>query len=216
MSVSWVERKLEVTNCARAKLMPQTRVAGSVALTPRPRSMMKTSAMRHEQAPGSASGGPRPATRSCSGSPVTVASVVIGTARAPNATGAVLATSATTAAFIGRKPSAMSMTLVIATGVPKPASASSSAPKQNAMMIGLDALVVTDPGEGAPQDVEVPGHHRHVVEPDRVDDDPQDGEEPEGSTLGSRHDGLARPASSRRRSRRAPRRAATPGQPSTR
>ncbi len=28
----------------------------------------------------------------------------------------------------------MSMTLVIATGVPKPASASSSAPKQNAMM----------------------------------------------------------------------------------
>ena len=38
----------------------------------------------------------------------------------------------------------------------------------------------------------MPGHHRHVVEPDRVDDDPQDGEEPEGSTLGSRHDGLAR------------------------
>ena len=59
---------------------------------------------------------------------------MIGTARAPNATGAVLATRATTAAFIGRKPRAMSMTLVIATGVPKPARASSRAPKQNAMM----------------------------------------------------------------------------------
>jgi hypothetical protein len=46
----------------------------------------------------------------------------------------VLATSATTAAFSGRNPRAMSMTLVIATGVPKPASASSSAPKEKAMM----------------------------------------------------------------------------------
>jgi len=133
MSVSWVERKLEVTNCARAKLMPQTRVAGSVALTPRPRSMMKTSAMGTNR-PRIGVWRPTTCERSCSGSPVTVASVVIGTARAPNATGAVLATSATTAALIGRKPSAMSMTLVIATGVPKPASASRSAPKQNAMM----------------------------------------------------------------------------------
>ena len=66
---------------------------------------------------------------------VTVASVTIGVASAPNATGAVFATSATTAAFIGWKPRAMSMTTVIATGVPNPASASSSAPKQNAMMI---------------------------------------------------------------------------------
>ena len=62
-------------------------------------------------------------------------SVMIGVASAPNATGAVFATSATVAALSGRKPSAISMTEVIATGVPKPASASSSAPKQNAMMI---------------------------------------------------------------------------------
>ena len=66
---------------------------------------------------------------------MTVASVTIGVASAPKATGAVLATSATAAAFIGRKPSAISITEVIATGVPKPASASSSAPKQKAMMI---------------------------------------------------------------------------------
>ena len=65
----------------------------------------------------------------------TVARVTIGVARAPNATGAVLAIRATAAALSGWKPSAISITTVIATGVPKPASASSSAPKQNAMMI---------------------------------------------------------------------------------
>ena len=53
---------------------------------------------------------------------------------APNATGAVLATSATDAALIGLKPSAISITAVIATGVPNPARASSRAPKQNAMI----------------------------------------------------------------------------------
>lgn len=52
---------------------------------------------------------------------------------APKATGAVLATRATTAAFTGSKPSATSITEQIATGAPKPASASSRAPKQNAM-----------------------------------------------------------------------------------
>ena len=61
-------------------------------------------------------------------------SVVIGMAMAPKATGAVLATSATEAALMGGKPSAISITAVMATGVPKPASASSSAPKQNAMI----------------------------------------------------------------------------------
>ena len=67
------------------------------------------------------------------GSSVTLPSVRIGVAIAPNATGAVLATSASAAAFIGLKPSAISITDVTATGVPKPASASSSAPNENAM-----------------------------------------------------------------------------------
>ena len=66
---------------------------------------------------------------------MTVARVMIGVARAPKATGAVLAMSATAAALIGWKPIAMSITTVMATGVPKPASASSRAPKQKAMMI---------------------------------------------------------------------------------
>ena len=60
---------------------------------------------------------------------------MIGVPIAPNATGAVLASSTTTAARIGEKPSAISMTPVIATGAPKPARASSSPPKQKAMMI---------------------------------------------------------------------------------
>ena len=68
------------------------------------------------------------------GRPVISASVTIGMAMAPKATGAVLATSATDAALIGLKPSAISITAVMATGVPKPASASSSAPKQKAMI----------------------------------------------------------------------------------
>ena len=58
----------------------------------------------------------------------------MGIAMAPNATGAVLATSATAAAFIGLKPRAISATEVMATGVPKPASASSSAPNEKAMI----------------------------------------------------------------------------------
>ena len=67
-------------------------------------------------------------------SSVTSDSVMIGVAIAPNATGAVLATRAREAALIGRNPSAMSITAVMATGVPKPASASISAPKQKAMI----------------------------------------------------------------------------------
>ena len=68
------------------------------------------------------------------GSPVTSARVVIGMAIAPNATGAVSATRATAAALMGEKPRPTRIAPQIATGVPKPASASSSAPKQKAIM----------------------------------------------------------------------------------
>lgn len=71
--------------------------------------------------------------RSCVGRPETCPSVVIGIAIAPNATGAVSATSATAAARIGDSPMPISITPQIATGVPNPASASSSAPKQKAI-----------------------------------------------------------------------------------
>jgi hypothetical protein len=66
--------------------------------------------------------------------PDTLARVMIGVAIAPNATGAVLATNARTAALSGLKPRASSITEVTATGVPNPAKASSDAPKENTMM----------------------------------------------------------------------------------
>ena len=66
--------------------------------------------------------------------PVSWLSVTIGIAMAPNATGAVSATRATTTAFIGLKPSAISITEQMATGVPNPASASSSAPNAKPMI----------------------------------------------------------------------------------
>ena len=59
-------------------------------------------------------------------------SVVIGMPSEPNATGVVFATRARVAAMIGWKPSPASMDAVIATGAPKPAMPSMSAPKQNA------------------------------------------------------------------------------------
>ena len=61
--------------------------------------------------------------------------VVIGIAIAPNATGTVSATRVSTTAFSGLKPRPISITEPMATGVPKPASASISAPKQKATMI---------------------------------------------------------------------------------
>lgn len=73
-------------------------------------------------------------------SPVTLPRVRIGVAIAPNATGAVLAVRARTAALIGWKPSAISMTEVTATGVPNPASASSSAPNENAISTACSRL----------------------------------------------------------------------------
>ena len=59
---------------------------------------------------------------------------MIGVPMPPNAAGAVLPMSATPAAFNGSKPSAMSIPTVIATGVPKPVSASSKAPNENPMI----------------------------------------------------------------------------------
>ncbi len=60
--------------------------------------------------------------------------MTIGVAIEPNATGAVLPISDSAAAFIGEKPSASSITEVIATGVPKPARPSISAPNEKAMI----------------------------------------------------------------------------------
>jgi len=60
---------------------------------------------------------------------------MIGAAIAPKATGAVLASSDTTAALSGFMPAATSMAIEMATGAPNPARDSRSAPKQKAMMM---------------------------------------------------------------------------------
>ena len=58
--------------------------------------------------------------------------MVTGMPSEPNATGAVFAINASTAAMIGSKPRPASIDAVIATGAPKPAMPSINAPKQNA------------------------------------------------------------------------------------
>lgn len=68
-------------------------------------------------------------------SPVSVPAVVIGMARAPKATGAVLATRTVTAARNGLTPRARIMVAVMATGAPNPARASRRPPKQKAIRI---------------------------------------------------------------------------------
>ena len=64
----------------------------------------------------------------------------MGMAIAPKATGAVLATSAVMADRMGGRPRATSIAPVMATGAPKPASASSRAPKQNAMSMACTRM----------------------------------------------------------------------------
>jgi hypothetical protein len=129
MSVISTERKFDHANWPIAKATPPATAAGQVCRTPRRPSTIPTST----SGTISARNGvwrPTMAPRSSFGRLVTSDSVMIGVAIAPNATGAVLATSATAAAWIGLKPTASSIAAVIATGAPKPASASISAPNE--------------------------------------------------------------------------------------
>ena len=121
------------TNCAIAKLMPATIAAGQVCWTPR---LPSTTPTRISGTISARNGVWRPTIppRSSSGSSVWAASVTIGVAIEPNATGAVLPISESAAALSGEKPIASSITVVIATGVPKPARPSISAPKAKAMI----------------------------------------------------------------------------------
>ena len=133
MSVSSTEMKFEQANWPSAKVRPPTTATGHVCLMPRRPSTMP---IRISGTISARKGVWRPtiAPRSPLSSPVISDSVVIGMAIAPKATGAVFATRAIEAALIGLNPRPIIITAVIATGVPKPASASISAPKQKAMI----------------------------------------------------------------------------------
>src|SRR6185369_10302298 len=118
-SVSGTETKFDVAYWAMAKTTPQTTATGQVSRTPRHPSTIATNA----SGTNSARIGvclPTIAPKVSLDSPDTLPRVSIGVAMAPNATGAVLAVSASTAAFNGLNPSAISITEVTATGVPKP------------------------------------------------------------------------------------------------
>ena len=65
--------------------------------------------------------------------PLTDASVTIGVPIAPHATGAVLASRFSTAAWNGEKPSPTMTAPAMATGVPKPDVPSMTAPNENAI-----------------------------------------------------------------------------------
>ena len=153
------------------------------------------------------------APRSSIGSSVWADSVTIGVAIEPNATGAVLPISDSAAALIGEKPSAISITDGDGDRGAEAGEALDQRAEGEGDDDGLDALVVGDPRERTPQHREVPRPLGHVVDPDRVDDDPHDREEAEGRALEAHVERLAdrhvvdeRPRRrSRPRARRGPR-----------
>ncbi len=124
---------MEHTNCAIAKVTPATIAAGHVWRTPRAPSTTPT---RISGTISARKGVWRPTIepRSSMGRSVWAASVTIGVAIEPNATGAVLPMRERAAAFSGLNPSASSITVVIATGVPNPARPSIRAPNVKAMI----------------------------------------------------------------------------------
>ncbi|VVO45225.1 hypothetical protein PS710_06601 [Pseudomonas fluorescens] len=123
---------MDTRNCGTAKLTPATRIAGQIS------SILRQPAKAQISQNGTITeknGNCRPTIidSSISSSPVTLARVMIGVPKAPNATGAVLAINARPDAASGENPSPIRMAPVTATGVPNPAAPSKNAPKQKAI-----------------------------------------------------------------------------------
>ena len=83
--------------------------------------------------------------------------MTIGVPIAPHATGAVLASRFSTAAWNGEKPRPTMTAPAMATGVPKPDVPSMIAPNENAIRMHLDAPVERDVGDRLLDDLELPG-----------------------------------------------------------
>ena len=115
-------------------------------------------------------------------------SVITGMPSEPNATGAVFATSARTAAVMGSKPRPASIDAVMATGAPNPAMPSMSAPKQKATSSTWMRRSEREARERSADDVEVAALDRQVVEEHRREHDPADRPQPEGHAVGRRGD----------------------------
>ena len=142
-------------------------------------------------------------------------SVVTGMPSDPNATGAVLATSASTAALMGSNPSPTSIEAVMATGAPKPAIPSTSAPNPNATSSASRRRSVVRRDERPADHIEVAAGHRQVVEEDGAEDHPADRPQAERHAVRERGQGQRRrhaphrPRERRGGPRRRHRRAAT-------
>ena len=203
VSVSSGPIRFETTNCAAAKLTPATSTAGNTPSIPRQpdRSTTRYAGMMTEK-----NGNWRPTMaesaivvdstsrpRIGASSPP---SVVTGMPSDPNATGAVLATSASTAALMGSNPSPTSIEAVMATGAPNPAIPSTSAPNPNATSSASKPPVRRQVRQRSADDVEIAAGHRQVVEEDRAEDDPADRPQAERHAL--------RDGRERQRSRHAP------------
>ena len=104
--------------------------------------------------------------------PVTPWSATMGVPSAPNATGAVLASSVRPAACSGRKPRLIRIDPQTATGVPKPEVPSKNAPSAKSNQQQLQPAVVGDVGEAFLQGDEAACFYRQVIEKDDGNDDP--------------------------------------------
>ena len=171
---------------------------------------------RHERRRGSASAA-RPSRRwSCGMDRWRVASAVIGEASAPKATGAVFAISATRRRL--ERPEAQRDQHD--DGDRHRRAEAGQRLQQRTEAEGdddrLDPQVGADPLERAAEHVEVAGRDGEVVDPDRVDDDPQDREEAVGRALAAGQQRPATAACRRPRRRRRSRRPARPGRRSRR
>ena len=131
MSTSSGPTRLLHRNCTIANDPPQTSTAGHTLRRPRHPLIVTIS---HAGTISETNGSCRPAIWLSvnAGNSVTAARVRMGVPMAPNATGAVLAMSASPAACSGVKPRPIISAAQIATGVPKPEAPSMNAPNENA------------------------------------------------------------------------------------
>jgi hypothetical protein len=124
-------QKFETKNWVSAKLSPVTSATGQFRRNPLP---PETTRIKYAGSSSESTGTCLPAIAEslARSSPVTPERAIIGMPSAPKATGAVLAISAVSTARRAGCPRPTSRQAVTATGAPKPAVPSSSAPKQNA------------------------------------------------------------------------------------
>ena len=126
--------KFDVKYCAIAKLPPAINATGHTSLIPFHPSIIATS---HKGIISDNSGNCLPAIAPIVNASieVTCPATIIGTPKAPNATGAVFAIRHNPAAYNGLNPRPTKIAAVIATGAPNPAAPSKNAPNAKPIKI---------------------------------------------------------------------------------